>query len=43
MGSGNAEALGSVRLSLGRKTSLKDVERAAADLERGWRQLVKGD
>lgn len=43
MGIGNAEALGSVRLSLGRQTSLQDVELAAAELERGWRQLVSAN
>ena len=41
MGIGNSEALGSVRLSVGRATSLEDIERAASELESCWRRLVE--
>jgi cysteine desulfurase len=41
MGIGAEEALGSVRLSLGRMTSHEDVERAAGELASCWRDLVR--
>lgn len=40
MGIGDAEALGSVRLSLGRATSLEDTERAADELAVAWRLVA---
>jgi cysteine desulfurase len=40
MGIGTNEALGSVRLSLGRGTNAADIERAAAELARAWHELV---
>jgi cysteine desulfurase len=43
MGIGDTEALGSVRVSLGRATSLKDVELGASELASAWRHLVVGD
>jgi cysteine desulfurase len=39
MGIPPAEAIGTVRLTLGRRTTLDDVERAAEALVRAWRQL----
>ncbi|HEU4535441.1 MAG TPA: aminotransferase class V-fold PLP-dependent enzyme, partial [Polyangiaceae bacterium] len=39
MGVAPAEALGTVRLSVGPTTSADDVERAAAALVRAWRSL----
>jgi cysteine desulfurase len=39
MGVAPAGAVGSVRLSLGRETRKHDVERAAAALERSWREV----
>ncbi|MEO1336714.1 MAG: aminotransferase class V-fold PLP-dependent enzyme, partial [Myxococcota bacterium] len=40
LGSSEREALGSVRLSLGRETSQDEVERAANALIQAWRQVV---
>ncbi|TXD37458.1 cysteine desulfurase [Lujinxingia vulgaris] len=40
MGVEEADALGSVRLSLGRGSSATDVERAAVALGRAWRRLM---
>ena len=40
MGLSPAEALGSVRLTLGRGTTADDVARAAATLSRSWRDVV---
>lgn len=40
MGVAPADAVGSVRLSLGRNTTKDDVERAAAALARSWREIV---
>jgi cysteine desulfurase len=40
MGVPPAEALGSVRLTLGRSTTVQDIERASEALLRAWRQLV---
>ncbi len=42
MGVPPGEALGTVRLTLGRPTTLEDVERAAAILARAWRDLTAG-
>jgi cysteine desulfurase len=42
MGVPPREALGTVRLTLGRGTSVEDVERAAAALGRAWRSLAFG-
>jgi cysteine desulfurase len=39
MGIPPAEAIGTVRLTLGRRTTLDEVERAAEALVRAWRQL----
>ena len=41
MGLGDDEALGSVRLSLGRTTTRDDVERATAMLTQSWETLVQ--
>jgi cysteine desulfurase len=41
MGIGGDEALGTVRLSLGRATRREDVECAAGDLASCWQQLVR--
>ena len=43
MGIGPEEALGSVRLSLGRLTTEEDVERAAEALRNAWRKATKAD
>jgi len=42
MGIPAGEALGSVRLTLGRATTAEDVDRAAAALIRTWREQVQG-
>ena len=42
MGVSPSEALGTVRLTLGRRTSDDDVERAAAALSRAWARLALG-
>jgi cysteine desulfurase len=42
MGVPPREALGSVRLTLGRGTTGKDIERAAAFLAQAWRSLIDG-
>lgn len=39
MGVEKREALGSVRLSLGRLNSAEDIDRAAVELSRAWRQV----
>jgi cysteine desulfurase len=39
MGIPPGEALGSVRLTLGRGTTAADLERAAAALIRSWRRI----
>jgi cysteine desulfurase len=41
MGVAAAEALGTVRLSLGRATSAHDVQAAARALAAGWRAAVR--
>lgn len=38
----SVRALGSVRLTLGRGTKERDVERAAEALARSWRMLTTG-
>jgi cysteine desulfurase len=43
MGVPRAEAVGSVRLTLGRHTTREEVEKAAALLARAWRSLRRGD
>jgi len=42
MGVSSEDALGSVRLSLGRGTTEEDVDRAAAALVRAWKELSDG-
>jgi cysteine desulfurase len=41
MGLGDSEALGSVRLSLGRATNLKDIARGAGELANSWQRLTR--
>jgi cysteine sulfinate desulfinase/cysteine desulfurase-like protein len=43
MGIGDTEALGSVRVSLGRATSLKDVELGASELASAWRRTSSSE
>jgi cysteine desulfurase len=42
MGVPAAEALGTVRLSLGRATTAGDVEQAARALAAAWREAARG-
>jgi cysteine desulfurase len=42
MGVPPAEAIGTIRLTLGRRTTRDEVERAAEALARAWRQLSNG-
>lgn len=42
LGIGREEALGTVRLSLGRATTAQQVDEAAADLAAAWRTLTQG-
>jgi cysteine desulfurase len=42
MGVAPADALGSVRLTLGRGTTEEDVDRAARALAESWMRLAKG-